>query len=263
MAIHELAQVHPKAEIHEDAVIHAFTTIGEHVVVGAGCEIGPHAHVVGHTTLAQDVRIFPFASVGEVPPDLKFSGEPATVEIGPRTVVRENATITIGTAHGIMKTVIGSDCLIMSYCHVGHDSIVGNGVIMANGAQLGGHVEVADGAILGALSGVHQFCRIGTRAMLAGGAKVTQDVPPWAMAHGDRARLVGLNVERMRREGMDDAIKRSIKRAFRYACRQGMTPDDAAIKIEEAGMTTLDSQHFLKFISESARGVCSARTGAK
>ncbi len=263
MAIDALAQVHPKAQVHPSATIHAFTTIGEHVVIGPDCEIGPHAHVVGRTTLAEGVRIFPFASVGEVPPDLKFSGEPATVEIGARTVVRENATITIGTAHGIMKTVVGSDCLIMSYCHVGHDSVVGNRVIMANGAQLGGHVEVADGAILGALSGVHQFCRIGTRAMLAGGAKVTQDVPPWTMAHGDRARLVGLNVERMRREGLDEPVKRSIKRAFRYACRQGMTPEEAGAKLEDAGLTTLDSQGFLSFISESTRGICSARASSK
>ena len=263
MAIHELAVVHPDARVDETAVIHPFTTIGPNVVVGRGCEIGPSAHVTGHTTLAEGVRIFPFASVGEVPPDLKYRGEPATVEIGARTVVRENATITIGTAHGIMKTVVGSDCLIMSYCHVGHDSIVGNGVIMANCAQLAGHVIVEDGAILGALSGVHQFCRVGSRAMLAGGAKVTQDVPPWAMAHGDRARLVGLNVERMRREGLSDEAKRSLKRAFRYACRQGQSVDEARAKIEEAGMTTSLSTDFLSFIEQSERGICTARPQGK
>ena len=263
MPVHELAVVHPSAQIHETAVIHPFTTIGEHVVIGAGCEIGPHAHVVGRTRLEAEVRIFPFASVGEVPPDLKYSGEPATVEIGARTVIRENATITIGTAHGIMKTVVGADCLIMSYCHVGHDSIVGQGVIMANAAQLAGHVEVADHAILGALSGVHQFCRIGTRAMLAGGAKVTQDVPPWAMAHGDRARLVGLNVERMKREGLNDESKRSLKRAFRYACRQGMSTDEVKVKLEESGSTTLHSEHFLDFIASSDRGICTARASGK
>ena len=263
MPVHELAVVHPNAQIHETAIIHPFTTIGEHVVVGEGCEIGPHAHVVGRTQLEKDVRIFPFASVGEIPPDLKYSGEPATVEIGARTVIRENATITIGTAHGIMKTVVGADCLIMSYCHVGHDSIVGKGVIMANAAQLAGHVEVADHAILGALSGVHQFCRIGTRAMLAGGAKVTQDVPPWAMAHGDRARLVGLNVERMKREGLDDAAKRSLKRAFRYACRQGMSVEEAKSKLEESNSTTMYSQDFLDFIESSPRGICTARASGK
>jgi UDP-N-acetylglucosamine acyltransferase len=263
MSVHNLALVHSSAQVHESAIIHAFTTIGEHVVVGPRCEIGPHAHVVGRTTLAEDVRIFPYASVGEVPPDLKFKGEPATVEIGARTVVRENATITIGTAHGIMKTVVGSDCLIMSYCHVGHDSVIGKGVIMANCAQLAGHVEVADGVILGALSGVHQFCRLGTRAMLAGGAKVTQDVPPWTMAHGDRARLVGLNVERMRREQLTDDVRRSLKRAYRYACRQGMTPEEAASKIEGAGLTSLESQEFLSFVSNSQRGLCSARVQAK
>jgi len=263
MPVHELAVVHPRADIHETAIIHPFTTIGEHVVVGEGCEIGPHAHVTGRTRLGKGVRIFPFASVGETPPDLKYSGEPATVDIGARTVIRENATITIGTAHGIMKTQVGTDCLIMSYCHVGHDSIVGNGVIMANAAQLAGHVEVADHAILGALSGVHQFCRIGTRAMLAGGAKVTQDVPPWAMAHGDRARLVGLNVERMKREGLADESKRSLKRAFRYACRQGMSVEETKSKLEESGSTTLFSQDFLSFIDASKRGICTARASGK
>ena len=263
MAVHELAVVHPGAQIHEGATIHPFSTVGEHVVVGDGCEIGPHAHVTGRTTLGVGVRIFPFASVGEIPPDLKYSGEPATVEIGDRTVVRENATITIGTAHGIMKTVVGSDCLIMSYCHVGHDSVVGNGVIMANAAQLAGHVEVADHAILGALSGVHQFCRIGTRAMLAGGAKVTQDVPPWGLAHGDRARLVGLNVERMKREQLDEQSKRSLKRAFRYACRQGLSPEEAQAKLEEGGASTLHSKEFLAFVGSSQRGICAARQTGK
>ena len=263
MAVHELAVVHPGAQVHPDAIIHPFTTIGEHVVVGRGCEIGPHAHVTGRTTLGEAVRIFPFASVGEVPPDLKYAGEPATVEIGARTTIRENATITIGTAHGIMKTVVGADCLIMSYCHVGHDSVVGDGVIMANAAQLAGHVEVEDHAILGALSGVHQFCRIGTRAMLAGGAKVTQDVPPWAMAHGDRARLVGLNVERMKREGLDELSKRSLKRAYRYACRQGMTTDQALAALAEGDADSPHARAFLAFIAASDRGICSARPSGR
>jgi UDP-N-acetylglucosamine acyltransferase len=256
--IHPSSVVHPDATIDPTATVEAFCTIGEHVVIGPGCRIGPHAHVTNRTTLDEGVRVFPFASVGEDPPDLKFRGEPATLHVGARTVIHEGATLSIGTQTGIMKTVVGSDCLIMSYCHVGHDSILGNMVIMANGAQLGGHVIVDDGAILGALSGVHQFCRIGTRAFLAGGAKVTKDVPPWCVAHGDRATLNGLNLERMRRENLDETDRKMLKRAYRLLVRKLMSPDEAAAELGDAATRPLIAD-FLDFVRNSERGVLSGR----
>jgi len=196
----------------------------------------------------------PFASVGEVPPDLKYSGEPARLVVGDNTTIHEGATLTIGTAHGRMETTVGKGCLIMSYCHVGHDSIVGDGVIMANGAQLGGHVTVQDGAILGALSGVHQFCVIGSRAFLAGGAKVTQDIPPWCIAQGDRARLVGLNVERMRREQLDKVTRKGIMAAYRACIRQRLEPTAARAELAEFSEIA-EVEAFLAFMEASDRGI--------
>jgi UDP-N-acetylglucosamine acyltransferase len=256
--IHPSAVVHPKATVDPTATIEPFCTIGEHVVIGANCRIGPHAHIANRTTLGDAVRVFPFASVGEDPPDLKFRGEPATLEVGARTVIHEGATLSIGTESGGMKTIVGSDCLIMSYCHVGHDSLLGNMVIMANGAQLGGHVIIDDGAILGALSGVHQFCRIGSRAFLAGGAKVTKDVPPWCVAHGDRATLNGLNLERMRREQLGDLDRKMLKRVYRLVVRKLMSPDDAAAEMgDDAALPQVAA--FLDFVRNSERGVLSGR----
>ncbi|MBM64736.1 MAG: acyl-[acyl-carrier-protein]--UDP-N-acetylglucosamine O-acyltransferase [Myxococcales bacterium] len=254
MTISPLAHVAEGAQVDPSAIIEPFTTIGPHAVVGPDCHLGPHAHVAGRTTLGRKVRIMPFASVGEVPPDLKFSGEPARLVIGDNTTIHEGATLTIGTAHGRMETTVGKNCLIMSYCHVGHDSIVGDGVIMANGAQLGGHVTVQDGAILGALSGVHQFCVIGRRAFLAGGAKVTQDIPPWCIAQGDRARLVGLNVERMRREQLDKGARKAIMAVYRACIRQRLEPEAAKQELGDLADHE-EVAGFLAFLEASERGI--------
>jgi UDP-N-acetylglucosamine acyltransferase len=254
LSISPLAHVEEGAQIDPSAVIEPFTTIGAHAVIGANCHLGPHAHVTGRTTLGTGVRVLPFASLGEIPPDLKFSGEPARLVVGDNTTIHEGATLTIGTAHGRMETTVGSNCLIMSYCHVGHDSVVGDGVIMANGAQLGGHVTVHDGAILGALSGVHQFCVIGRRAFLAGGAKVTQDIPPWCIAQGDRARLVGLNVERMRREKLDKVTRKALMAVYRSCIRQRLEPAAAKEQLGELARND-EVQGFFAFLEASERGI--------
>ncbi|MEZ4485541.1 MAG: acyl-ACP--UDP-N-acetylglucosamine O-acyltransferase [Syntrophotaleaceae bacterium] len=165
--------------------------MGEHVTIGSGTTIGPHTVVEGWTEIGRDNRIFQFSSIGAAPQDLKYRGEKALLKIGDRNTVQEFATLHRGTADGGGETVIGSDNLFMAYSHVAHDCRIGNQVILANGATLAGHVEIDDFAILGGLCAVHQFTRVGAHVMISGGSMVTQDVPPFSIAQGDRAKTVG------------------------------------------------------------------------
>ena len=177
--------------------------------------IGPQAVLEGRTTLGARNRVFQFASVGGVPQDLKFRGEPSAVEIGDDNQIREFVTINRGTAAGTMLTRVGSGCLFMTQSHVPHDAMVGNNVILANGVALGGHVRVDDYAIVGGLAGVHQFVRLGESSLCAAGAMVSQDVPPFCTVAGDRARLHGLNLIGLQRRGLGEETIRALKRAYR------------------------------------------------
>ena len=193
----------------------------------------------------------PFASLGEIPPDLN-PGEPARLVVGDNTTIHEERH-----HHRYSPRSDGDHCRLQLPDHEllsRADSVVGDGVIMANGAQLGGHVTVHDGAILGALSGVHQFCVIGRRAFLAGGAKVTQDIPPWCIAQGDRARLVGLNVERMRREKLDKVTRKALMAVYRSCIRQRLEPAAAKEQLGELARND-EVQGFFSFLEASERGI--------
>lgn len=194
--IHPTAIVHPGAEIAEGVEIGPYVIIGAHVRIGRGTTVGPHTVIDGWTEIGEDNRIFNMASVGGIPQDLKYRGEETWLRIGNRNVIREFTTLQPGTVTGIGETVIGDDNLFMAYCHVAHDCVIGNRVIMANGSTLAGHVVVEDFAILGGLSAVHQFVRVGESAMLSGGAMVVQDVLPFTIASGNRAVSSGLNTDR-------------------------------------------------------------------
>lgn len=253
--IHSTAIVHPNARIGARVEIGPYAIVGEHVALGEGTTVGPHAVIEGRTEIGRDSRIFQFASIGADPQDLKFHGEVSTLRLGDRNIVREFVTLHRGTEGGGGETVIGSDNLFMAYSHVAHDCRVGNRVILANGATLAGHVTVDDFAILGGLSGVHQFTRIGSHVMIAAGAMVVQDIPPYTVAHGDRAKTVGLNLVGLQRRGFSDEAVRSIKRAYKLVFRSGLRLEDALTRIADELEENAELKVFVDFIRGSERGV--------
>ena len=193
------AVISPQAQIAANVEIGPFTVIGADVVIGAGTWIGPHAVINGPTRIGADNKIFQFASLGDAPQDKKYKGEPTRLEIGDRNVFRESVTVNRGTTHDQGVTRIGNDNLLMAYSHVAHDCQLGNQIVMANCATLGGHVEVGDWVIMGGLSAVHQFTRIGQQAMIGGVCGVRGDVIPYGLVNGQYARLEGLNIVGMKR----------------------------------------------------------------
>jgi len=254
--IHPTAEVAPGAELGSGVTIEAYAVVGPDVRLGPDCWVGPHAVITGRTRLGAGNRIFQFASVGAPPQDLKYRGEPSTLEMGDGNIVREFASINPGTDAGGMVTRIGSHCLFMVSSHVAHDCRVGDHVILANGAALGGHVEAHDHAIVGGLAGVHQYVRIGESALCAAGAMVSMDVPPYCTVAGDRARLHGLNVVGLRRRGFAGATITALKRAYRVLFQGGVTRRDALARTEAAFGDVPEVRRLLAFVRESARGVC-------
>jgi UDP-N-acetylglucosamine acyltransferase len=253
--IHTTAIVHPGAQIEPGVEIGPYTLIGEHVSIGAGSWVGPHAVIEGWTEIGKENRIFQFASVGAPPQDLKFRGEQSHLIIGDRNTIREFTTLHRGTATGGGRTIIGNDNLFMAYSHVAHDSHVGNSVILANGATLAGHVQVDDYAILGGLSAAHQFTRIGCHAMISGGAMVAQDVPPYTIAQGDRAKPVGINLVGLKRRGFPESSIRSIKQAYKIIFRSGLRLEEALEKIGKELVASPELSIFVEFIRASKRGI--------
>jgi UDP-N-acetylglucosamine acyltransferase len=250
--IHETAIVHPKAAIGKDVVIGPYAVIGEGAVIGDGVRIESHA-VIENADIGEKCHIFSHAAVGTAPQDLKYKGEPTRLILGARTMVREFVTLNRGTvAHG--KTVIGSDCLFMAYSHVAHDCVVGNNVITANCATLGGHVEVGDFAFLGGISAVHQFVKIGKLAMIGGGSMVSQDILPFVQTQGDRARLVGLNLVGLRRRGYKAGMIEEIKTAYRTLFLSGLPMEEALDQLEASNPCT-DVRDMIDFIHASKRGI--------
>lgn len=215
------SNIHPTAVIHDGAKIGTDVQIGPYCVIGARASIGDrcvlHSHVVveGITTIGEECEIFPFASIGHKPQDLKFKGEDSRLVIGKRNKIREYVTMQPGTAADRMETTVGDDCLFMASTHVAHDCVVGNRVILANCATLAGHVVVGDGAIIGGLSGIRQFVRIGHNAMIGGMSAVENDVVPYGMVMGDRAHLAGLNFTGLERSGVDKEQIQNLRKAYK------------------------------------------------
>ena len=217
-----MSNIHPTAIIFEGAEIGPSVVVGPYCVVGSNVKLGKgtklHSHVVieGHTSLGSDNEVYPFACLGTAPQDLKFGGEASTLEIGDANKIRESVTMQPGTITGHMKTVVGSNNLFMANCHVAHDCVVGNHNVMANSVALAGHVEVQDHVILGGMAGIHQFTRLGSMAFIGAGAMVSQDVPPYCIAQGDRALIKGLNLVGLRRSGFKSEEIVGIKKAYRH-----------------------------------------------
>ena len=254
--VHPSAVVAPGAELGAGVIVGPYAVIGPHVRLGRDCRIGSHAVVTGRTTLGAGCRIFQFASVGAVPQDLKYRGEPSTLEMGAGNIVREFTSINPGTAAGGMATRIGNACLFMVSSHVAHDCQVGDQVILANGAALGGHVQAGDHAIVGGLAGVHQYVRIGESALCAAGAMVSMDVPPFCTVAGDRARLHGLNRVGLRRRGLDAQTIGALKRAYRLLFHGTSRRREAVARTRAALGHVPEVGRLLDFVVASRRGVC-------
>ncbi len=253
--VHVTAIVHPEAKLHPSVEVGPYSVIGPKVKLGAGTWVGPHAVIEGDTTLGERNRVFQFASVGAVPQDLKYAGEQTRLVIGDDNQIREFTTLHIGTAGGEGVTRVGNKNLFMAYSHVAHDCIVGNGCVLANSAALAGHVEVGDHVILGGLSAVHQFTRIGMHAFIAGGAMVAMDVPPYCTAQGDRAELVGLNTVGLARHGYTEEQIGRIKEGYKILFRSklGLNEGLSKLRASYGGHPEIDA--FLDFVASSKRGI--------
>ncbi|OGS04619.1 MAG: acyl-[acyl-carrier-protein]--UDP-N-acetylglucosamine O-acyltransferase [Elusimicrobia bacterium RIFCSPLOWO2_12_FULL_59_9] len=254
--IHPTAVVHPSAIFADGVEVGPCAVIGEDVSAGEGATIGAHA-VVEHAVIGKGARIFSGAVVGSAPQDLKYKGEKARVVLGERCTIREFVTINRGTAAS-GETVIGSDCLLMAYAHVAHDCRLGQGVILANCATLAGHIEVGDHAVISGLVGMHQFVRVGSMAMISGGSMVSQDVPPYCQAQGDRARLVGLNLVGLRRAKVSREIIAQLKQAYKALFLSPHTVAEA-VRFLRAGPMAPEVARMLDFVEASERGVCRPR----
>jgi len=253
--IHPTAVVHPRAELGKDVTIGAYSVIGDRVVIGDGCEIAPHVTIEGCTTLGPGTSISQFASIGAPPQDLSYRGEDTRVEIGRNVRVREFVTIHCGTAKGGGITSIGDESFLMAYCHVAHDCRLGEGVIMANSAHLGGHDEIGTKAILGGVVAVHQFVRVGEFALVGGMSGVAKDVPPYTLASGARIYVYGLNEVGLRRNGFSRKTISNIKKAFKIAFRSGLHITTAAERIREEISDCPEALTFAEFLVTSRRGM--------
>lgn len=255
VAIDPTARVHPGAVLAADVRIGPFCVVGAQVRLGEGTRLISHVVIDGDTVIGRQNVFFPFASVGLDPQDLKYAGEPTRLEIGDGNRVREGVTIHRGTAGGGGVTRIENECLLMAYSHVAHDCQLGSRVVVANGTALAGHVSVADQAVLGGLVGVHQFVRIGRHAFIGAGAMVAQDIPPFMMAVGDRARVIGVNTTGLERSGFSHEAISKIKSACRTLFLGHLKHQEAMEKVEaEAGFVP-EVREVLEFMRSSERGV--------
>jgi len=255
--IHATAVVDPSAKLGTNVEIGPFCVIGPDVELGDGVVVHSHAVITGRTTLGPECKVFPFASIGQVPKDVKFHGEPSTLTIGAKTIIREHATVNPGTEGGHMSTKVGSNCLLMIGAHVAHDCEVGNSVTLVNGATLGGHVTIGDGAIIGGLSAVHQFVRIGAYAFIGGMSGITADVIPFGMAIGNRANLCGLNIVGLKRKGFPRDQIHELRQAYRMLFSTEGTLKERLEDVESMFSTNPLTKQVIEFIkTQSDRQFC-------
>lgn len=257
--IHPTAIIHEGAQVHPSVSVGPYSIIGPNVSVAEGTKIGPHCVIEGHTTIGADNHIFQFASLGAQPQDKKYAGEPTQLVIGDRNTIREFCTFNTGTSQDAGVTRVGSDNWIMAYVHIAHDCWVGDHTILANNATLAGHVHLGDWVILGGLTGVHQFVKIGAHAMAGFASRIAQDVPPFMMIEGNPLAVRGFNIEGLRRRGFTQERLKAVKQMHRLLYRQGLSLEQAlhalgalAVEMPEAQQDIAMMQSFL---ASSARGI--------
>lgn len=264
MAIHPTAVIDPNATLGKDVQIGPYCVVGAHVTLGDGVQLMSHVVVEGRTTIGEGTRVFPFASLGHIPQDLKFKGEPSTLSIGKRNQIREHVTMNPGTEGGGMETVVGDDCLFMMGAHVAHDCHVGNRVVLANNATLAGHVTVGDNVVIGGLSAIHQFVRIGRNAMIGGMSGIEGDVIPYGMAFGERAALTGLNIVGLKRRGFDREQIHTLRGVFReiFEGKEGTFSERVEAAKKEHGAIEVVADIIDFITGDTSRSFCQPKHNA-
>ena len=260
MTIHPSAIVDPRAELDSTVEVGPFSIIGPNVRIGARTVVGPHVVIEGHTTIGADNKFFQFSSIGAAPQDKKWLGEPTRLEVGDRNTVREFCTFNLGTVQDGGVTRLGNDNWISAYVHLAHDCQVGSNTIFSNNAQLAGHVEVGDWAILSGFVGVHQFCKIGAHAFIGMYTSLTQDVPPYVLVSGNPAGARGVNLEGLKRRGFTREQINGIRTAYKLIYRSGLTLEEskAALFEEEQGSAPEVAEHIRamrEFLGVASRGI--------
>ncbi|HQO57222.1 MAG TPA: acyl-ACP--UDP-N-acetylglucosamine O-acyltransferase [Candidatus Omnitrophota bacterium] len=255
---HKTAVIHPDAQMGEDVSVGPYAVIGPQVSVGEGSVIESHCILAGRTTIGPRCRIYSGAVVGNPPQDKKFKEtDEVYLVLGQGNVIREYVTINPGTIEGGGKTVIGNNNLFMAYSHVAHDCIIGNNCVMANSGTLAGHVTLEDNVMVGGLSAVHQFVRLGRLAIIGGCSKVVQDIPPFSMCDGHPARVFSLNLVGLRRANISPAVVPVLKKAFKYLFHSGLTKTHALEHIEEELPASPELEQLISFVKTTKRGLCS------
>ena len=257
--IHTTALVDPLAQLHPTVSVGPYSIVGPNVKIDAHTKIGSHCVIDGYTTIGQNNHFYRFCSVGGMPQDKKYSGEPTRLEIGDRNMVREYVTINTGTVQDVGVTRVGSDNWVMAYVHVAHDCQIGSNVILANGVQMGGHVHIGDWAIVGGLAAVHQFGRIGAHSMTGGHSALHLDVPPYVMGSGNPCVPVGVNVEGLKRRGFSPEAISALRDAYKLIYRRGLSLEEARAQMRERQAqepaVAPALQVMLDFLDSSTRGI--------
>ena len=257
--IHATAIVDARAQLDGSVSVGPYSVIGPHVQIAAGTRIGAHCVIEGHTRIGQDNQIFQFNSIGAIPQDKKYAGEPCELHIGDRNTIREFCTLNIGSPGDAGVTRLGNDNWIMAYVHVAHDCQVGDKTILANNTTLAGHVHVADWVIVGGLTGIHQFVKIGAHAMIGFSSAVTQDIPPFMMADGNPLAVRGFNIEGLRRRGFGDERIAAVKQMHKLLYRSGKTlaqaQADVAVLAQTYPLADADIALMDAFLTQSTRGI--------
>ncbi len=253
--IHQTAIIHRSAEVAEDCEVGPYCVIGEGVLLGAGCRLHSHVVIEGPTRIGRGNEFFPFCSIGQKTQDLKYQGEPTHLEIGDHNSFREYVTVNRATAAGT-RTVIGNHNHFLAYVHIAHDCVLGDHIVMSNCGTLAGHVVLEDRVVIGGLTAVHQFCRIGRMAITGGCSKVVQDIPPFMMADGNPAEVRTINKVGLERSGVSAEAQKHLRAAFKLLYRQsGLNIGDAVAKIRQELPPLPEIQHLCEFVGKSERGI--------
>src|SRR6195952_3894204 len=258
-SIHPTAIVESGAQLDDSVSVGAYASVRKHVRIGAGTTIGPHSVIEGRTTIGRDNRIFQFASIGAIPQDKKYAGEPCELVIGDRNTIREFCTFNTGTAQDVGVTRVGSDNWIMAYTHIAHDCQVGDRTTLANNTTLGGHVHIGDWVTLGGFTGVHQFCKVGAHVMAGFQSHISQDVPPYMTVDGNPLAVRAFNAEGLRRRGFDAARLAAVQQMHRLLYRSNRTLEQSREAIAALGVerpeAAADVAMMSAFLTQSSRGI--------
>jgi len=254
--IHKTAIIDPKAVIDEDVSIGPFCIVGEGVKLKKGARLMSNVIIEGNTEIGEGCQIYPFASIGLPPQDIKYKGEKTGVRIGNNNIIREYASVHRASVGGDGMTAVGDNNFLMAYVHIAHDCKIGNNVVIANSAGLAGHVVIEDYAVIGGIVGVHQFTRIGAYAMVGAFSGIGQDIPPYTIASGPRAKLFGLNSVGLKRNGFPDSTINELKKAYKILFREKLTLKEALKKVQKDFPDSKEIRYLVGFIEKNKRGVC-------